>query len=324
MAHVDKERLTEDLAVGGQALIEGVMMRVPGKIVMAVRRPNREIVVREEEHLGWTKRWSWLDVPVLRGSVSFFEMMIIGLKALNYSADVAMQDPEADGEAAEPEDSGSWKSRLALGLTTVLSLGLGMGLFFLLPLYVAQLTGAERDALRFNLVAGLVRLSLFLLYLWLISQWRDVRRVFEYHGAEHKSIYTVEAGAGLTVDNARGFARLHPRCGTSFLLIVVGLSILVFALADSAFPMVFGHAQSLLQRFATHLCFLPAIAGISFELLKISGKKRHHPLTRILIAPGLWLQRITTREPADDQLEVALVALRRVMGEPPPAIESGA
>ena len=324
MSQVDRERLTEDLAVGGQALIEGVMMRVPGKIVMAVRQPNHEIVVREEEHLGWTKRWSWLDIPVLRGSLSFFEMMIIGLKALNYSADVAMRDPEEEGDTvAESAEGGRWKSQLALALTTVLSLGLGIGLFFFLPLYVAQLTGAERDALRFNLVAGLARLCLFLLYLWLISHWKDVRRVFEYHGAEHKSIYTVEAGAGLTVDSARGFARLHPRCGTSFLLIVVGLSILVFALADSAFPLIFGHAQSLLQRFATHLCFLPAIAGISFELLKISGKKRHHPLTRILIAPGLWLQRITTREPADDQLEVALVALRRVMGEPPPASESG-
>ena len=314
---MDEQQLTEDLPIGGQAVIEGVMMRVPGKIVTAVRTADHEIVVREEEHVAWTQRFPWLNIPVLRGAIAFFEMLIIGMQALNFSADVAMQTSQdaKQAPARYTREEGGWKNRLALGLTMACSLGLGIALFFLLPLFVAELTGAQRDALRFNLVAGLVRMGLFLLYLWAISRWQEIRRVFEYHGAEHKSIFTLEAGARLSVESARGFGRLHPRCGTSFLLIVVLLSIFVFAMADSAFVVGFGHAQSLLERFATHLCFLPLISGMSYELLKFSGKKRNHPLTRVLIAPGLWLQRITTREPSDDQLEVALVALRHALGE---------
>jgi len=325
---VDREQLTEDLPVGGQAVIEGVMMRVPGKIVTAVRKPDDEIVVRESSYVSLAKRSRWFDIPVLRGGIAFFEMMIIGMQALNFSAEVQMKAEAAASKAAEGKEGGdddaetiesegdSWKNRLSLALTLVVSFGIGIALFFFLPLYVAQLTGAARDAVQFNLVAGMVRMTLLLLYLWGVSHWKEIRRVFQYHGAEHKSIFTLEAGDDLTVARARESGRLHPRCGTSFLLIVALLSIVVFALADSAFPLVFGHPQTLLQRFATHLCFLPLIAGISFELLKFSGRKRNHPVTRVLIAPGLWLQRITTREPNDAQLEVALVALRHALGEP--------
>jgi len=308
----DRQQLAEDLPVGGQAVIEGVMMRVPGRIVTAVRATNHEIIVREEEYMPLTKRRRWLDVPVLRGAVSFFEMMVIGLKALNFSADVAMRDSEP--EAAEAADD--WKNRVMLGGTLILSFGLGIGLFFFLPLLTAELLGVQRDALRFNLIAGLTRACLLVLYLWGISHWKEIQRVFQYHGAEHKSIFTLEAGAQLTVERARDFARLHPRCGTSFMLIVVFLAVLVFAVVDALFVLVFGHPQSLLERFATHLGVLPLIAGAGYELLKLSGRKRNHPLTRVLIAPGLWLQRITTSEPNDDQLEVALVALGRALGEP--------
>ena len=322
---MNREQLTEDLPVGGQAVIEGVMMRVPGKIVTAVRATDRDIVVREEEYEALSRRYRLLNIPILRGAISFFEMMIIGLKALNFSADVAMQyseeeqGDEAAGESlvgrdTEPPKNG-WKEQLALGATLVFSVGLGIGLFFFLPLLAAQLLGMQQKALEFNLVAGAVRTTLLVLYLWTISRWREIQRVFQYHGAEHKSIFTLEAGAELTVAEARGFGRLHPRCGTSFMLIVVLFAIAVFACVDSLFVVVFGHTQSLFERFATHFSLLPFIAGISFELLKISGKKRNHPLTRVLIAPGLWLQRITTREPDDDQLEVALVALRCVLGE---------
>ena len=322
----DEQALTEDLPVGGQAVIEGVMMRVPGKIVTAVRTGECEIVVREEEYMPLTKRFGWLDVPVLRGAVSFFEMMIIGLKALNFSADVAMQASDGEEEEkkeTEPRAEGSdWKNRLMLAGTLVFSLALGIGLFFFLPLLVADMLGVRRDALRFNLTAGLMRAGLLLLYMWGISRWGEIRRVFQYHGAEHKSIFTLEAGAELTVERARDFGRLHPRCGTSFVLIVVLLSILIFAVVDSLFVVVFGHPQNLLERFATHLCVLPLIGGVSFELLKLSGRKRNHPLTRVLIAPGLWLQRITTQEPDDDQLEVALVALCHALGKPVEEIRS--
>jgi uncharacterized protein YqhQ len=314
----DREQLTEDLPVGGQAVIEGVMMRVPGRIVTAVRAADRRIVVREEQYMPLVKRYRWLDVPVLRGAVSFFEMMIIGLRALNYSADVAMQngDPAGAPVPEEGEDGGGrWQDRLLLGGTLMLALGLGIGLFFFLPLLAAELLGVQRDALRFNLIAGLLRVGLLLLYMWGISHWGEIRRVFQYHGAEHKSIFALEAGAELSVGGVRPFGRLHPRCGTSFMLIVVLLAILVFALVDSLFAVVFGHPQNLLERFATHLAVLPLIGGIGFELLKLSGRKRNHPLTRALIRPGLWLQRITTREPDDDQLEVALVALQRALGE---------
>jgi uncharacterized protein YqhQ len=327
---MNREQLTEDLPVGGQAVIEGVMMRVPGKIVTAVRATDREIVVREEEYESLARRYRLLGLPVLRGAISFFEMMIIGLKALNFSTDVAMQQSEegegevAHGESLVQKDPGwqqsGWKEQLALGATLVFSLGLGIGLFFFLPLTVAQFFGLQKNALEFNLLAGGVRTVLLILYLWTISRWREIQRVFQYHGAEHKSIFTLEAGVELTVAGARSFGRLHPRCGTSFMLIVVLFAIAVFACADSLFPVVFGHPQNLFERFATHFSLLPLIAGISFELLKFSGVKRNHPLTRVLIAPGLWLQRITTREPDDDQLEVALVALRCVLGEDTQAV----
>ena len=242
--------------------------------------------------------------------------MIIGMRTLNVSADVAMQAERYErGLAPAAESSSAWKDRLALGATLAVSLSVGVGVFFFLPLAAAQVTGAAKGALQFNLVAGAVRTAILIGYMWGIGHWSDIRRVFEYHGAEHKSIFTMEAGADLTVDEARDFGRLHPRCGTSFLLIVVLISILVFAIVDTAFVDVFGHAQSLFERFLTHISVLPLISGISFELLKLSGRKRNHPLTRILIKPGLWLQRITTKEPADDQIEVALVALRCALGQ---------
>jgi uncharacterized protein YqhQ len=307
------KQLTQDLPVGGQAVIEGVMMRAAGKIVTAVRTPDRGIVVREEAHVPWSQRWRPLRLPVLRGAVSFFEMLVIGMRTLNFSAEVA----GGEGGGAAPAGRG-WKDGLAMGLTLAFSLGIGLGVFFLLPLFVAQRTGMNPDALAFNGAAGGVRLALLLLYLWAISQWREIRRVFEYHGAEHKSIFALEAGAELTVENARRCSRLHPRCGTSFLLIVALLAVGIFAVVDSAFPLVFGHPQSLLERFATHLAVLPLISGVGFELLKFSGRKRHHPLVKAMSAPGMWLQRITTREPSDEQLEVALVALRHALGQPSP------
>ncbi len=308
---MDRQQLTEDLPVGGQAVIEGVMMRVPGKIVTAVRAADQEIVVREEAYEGLSRRYYLLGLPIVRGAISFFEMMFIGLKALNFSADVAMRTSEELPE----ECKNNWKDQLSLVATLVFSLALGIGLFFFVPLAIAEAAKLERGVLQFNVLAGAVRAVLLVLYLWGISHWAEIQRVFQYHGAEHKSIFTLEAGAELCVEQARLFSRLHPRCGTSFMLIVVLFSIAVFAVADALFVVFFGHAQSLFERFATHLVVLPLVSGSSFELLKLSGRKRNHPLVRFLMAPGLWLQRITTREPDDSQLEVALVALRRALAE---------
>jgi uncharacterized protein YqhQ len=311
-----EEKRTEDLPIGGQAVIEGVMMRADNRIVTAVRTADGQIVVHEQVHEPWGLRLGLRRIPVLRGAVAFIEMMIIGLRTLNLSADVAMQSERQErGLAPAAQTSSGWKDRAALAATLVVSLALGIGVFFFLPLAAAQAAGTAKGALEFNLIAGAVRTTILIGYMWGIGHWSDIRRVFEYHGAEHKSIYTMEAGADLTVAEARDFDRLHPRCGTSFLLIVVLLSIFIFALVDSAFADVFGHAQSLVERFMTHMSVLPLISGISFELLKLSGRKRNHPVTRLLIKPGLWLQRITTKEPADDQIEVALVALRRALGQ---------
>jgi len=320
--NADQDRLTQDLPVGGQAVIEGVMMRAHGKIVTAVRCGDG-IVVKADDHVAWADRLSCLRIPVLRGAIAFFEMLVIGLKSLNFSADMAMAD-EGGGFAVleERKSQPRWQANLMMGATIIMSLGVGIGVFFFLPLLAAQATGAERDALLFNLIAGGIRATLLIGYMWMISQWSEIRRVFEYHGAEHKSIFTFEAGVDLTVEEARTFGRLHPRCGTSFLLIVVLLSIFLFAIADSVFADFVARQQTLLERFATHLSVLPLVSGLSFELLKLSGRKRNHPLTRLLIAPGLWLQRITTREPSDDQLQVALVALLHALGKPSPVAYS--
>ncbi|MFH1567126.1 MAG: DUF1385 domain-containing protein, partial [Gemmatimonadota bacterium] len=196
----DQLQLSEDLPVGGQAVIEGVMVRARDRIVTAVRAPQRGIVVRDESHVPWSRRWRVLGLPVVRGAASFFEMMLVGLRALSFSADVAM---EAEGGQASGASTPRWKQNLLLGLTLAASLGLGVAVFFFLPLLAAQVSGLARGALEFNLIAGALRAALFLAYLWAIGRWAEIRRVFEYHGAEHKSIFAVESGAALTVAAAR-------------------------------------------------------------------------------------------------------------------------
>ena len=309
--------------VGGQAVIEGVMMRASEVVATAVRTPDKGITLKVEPYVALSKRYRVLNLPLLRGAVSFFEMLVIGIRTLRYSADVAMKETrEAAGasKAEQKEEEGPTKRQaffdgLLLGGSLVLAMALGVGLFFFLPLLIAQLLHVQRGALAFNLIAGGIRIAIFLTYLWAISRWKEIRRIFEYHGAEHKSIFAYEAGEELTVERTRRHSTLHPRCGTSFILIVATLAILVFSVTDALFVTVFGHPQNLWQRFLTHLTFLPLVAGASYELLKISGKRREHRIMRWLIAPGLWLQKITTKEPDDEQLEVALVALKSALKE---------
>lgn len=288
------------------------MMRSPEGVATAVRDPEGRIVVKRTPYHSLARRHRILNIPVLRGAVSFFEMMVIGLQALRYSADLAMEEEE------KAHDEGSdWRKDLILGATVLLALALGIGIFFLLPLALTNVFGLGRGQFVFNLIAGVFRIGLLLAYLGLISRWSEMRRIFEYHGAEHKTIFAFEAGEELTVENARRYRTFHPRCGTSFLLIVAIVAVLFFSVVDSAFVAAFGHRQSLLERFATHLVFLPFVAGGSYELLKLSGRLRNHRIVQALIAPGLWVQRITTSEPDDDQLEVALAALRGVLKDEP-------
>lgn len=309
--------LSEDTSVGGQAVIEGVMMRSKKGIATAVRKPNREILIKSYLYTGLSKRYKILNTPILRGAVTFFEMLFIGIRALNFSADVALVEQEkadkgVDWERPQGKKVTDW---LMLAGIIVLSFALAVAIFFALPLFFTEIMGLSKNALSFNMVAGIIRVSFFLAYLWVISQWKEIRRIFEYHGAEHKTVNAFESGEELSIENLRKYSTLHPRCGTSFLLIVVLLAIFLFAVADTIVEMSIGHRPDILQRFITHFSLLPVLAGISFELLRLSAKKRNNRYVLWLTSPGLWLQRITTKEPDDAQLEVAMVALQSALEE---------
>ena len=307
--------------VGGQAVIEGVMMRSRDKIATAVRIPDGTVLVKTDPYLPLSRRHKLLNIPVLRGAIAFVEMLFIGIRTLNLSAEVAMEEVEKE-EAAKngieyvPEKKK--RNSLLLGLTAVVAMAAGIGIFFYLPLAAAEgmsnLFGYSRQAVGFNLVAGAVRLVLFLGYVWAISFYGEFRRVFEYHGAEHKSIFAHELGLDLTVEQAAEQTRFHPRCGTSFILIVALAAILIYSISDSIYAIVVGHAPALATRFGLHFSLLPLVAGSSYELLKLSGRTSDNAITRVLIKPGLWLQKITTKEPSVEQLEVALVALEAALG----------
>lgn len=290
----------EKINVGGQAVIEGVMMRAPRSVAIAVRRPNGEIVVRTELVVPLSERYPIVKLPILRGSVALFSSLIIGIKALNFSANEAMTEEEKNKEG---EKAGGELSSWAMAGTMAVAFGFGICLFFLFPLYLTKLmTPVIGDNnIVFNLVDGVIRVFIFLLYIWGISRMEDIRRVFQYHGAEHKTIFAFEACEELTVENVRRYSRLHPRCGTSFLLIVMLVSIAVFSLIPKLWPFVF--------KAGSRIVLLPLIAGISYEFLRWSAKNDTNPLVKLIITPGLALQRLTTGEPDDAQLEVAIRSL---------------
>ena len=300
--------------MGGQAVIEGVMMRSPHTISTAVRRSDGRIVVKNQPFVSLTQRYKILGKPLIRGLVSFGEMLVISIKTLNYSAEVAMEEEGETKKPGEKEKSGFFKS-VYLAFTMILAIALGFGLFFFLPLWISQLLGAKKEALAFNLIAGCIRVTLFIVYVWVISQFGEFKKIFQYHGAEHKSIFTYEAGKELTVENVKDFSTRHPRCGTSFILIVVVFAILIYSISDTIYYLVAGVPPSLPKRMLVHLILLPLVAGGGYELLKISGKTRDRRLTKILSAPGLWIQSITTKEPNEAQLEVALTALQNALKE---------
>lgn len=285
--------------IGGQAVIEGVMMRAPNKFVIAVRQPDGTIAVKRDDiKLDSNKI---LKKPIIRGLIGLYDALVLGIKALNFSAEKAM--PE------EFEKNGK-TSKMETFFSIFLGIALGILLFLYLPLQITEFSKklfpiVEHSFLVFNLVDGVLRIIFFVIYLLIISQMKDIKRVFSYHGAEHKCIYAYEAGKELTVENARCMSRFHPRCGTSFLLIVLIVSIFVFSLIpkDSHF----------LIKFGSRIIFMPLIAGISYEILKLSGKHSGNVIVKILIAPGLWLQKITTREPDDAMLEVAMVSIKEAL-----------
>lgn len=314
-----------DLNVGGQAVIEGVMMRSKDKVATAVRIPSGEILVKTEDYRSLATRHKLLNVPILRGAVAFVEMLIIGIRTLNFSADIAVKEAEKLEAAQKGEEVPEKKQKqnaLYLGLTAAFALALGIGVFFLIPLAITDLLNIQKEAVGFNLVAGAIRLTMFVAYVWAISFFGEFKRIFQYHGAEHKSIYAYEMGDELVPEKVACHTRFHPRCGTSFILIVALLAVLVYAISDTLYAVWAGHPPTLFARFGVHFALLPIVAGTSFELLKLSGKTRDNAITRILIAPGLWLQKITTKEPSRDQLEVGIAALEAALGITESKLES--
>jgi uncharacterized protein YqhQ len=280
---------------GGQAVIEGVMMRGPDSRAVAVRKPDQTIVVDEKTVGSITKKAPFLKWPLVRGVVVLIESLIMGIEALSFSANQAVDDEDEQLTAKE------------MIITIVLSLGLAILLFAVLPTAAAHLLIIfAPGALVQNLIEGFFRIAVFLIYVLAIGRLEDIKRVFQYHGAEHKVINAYEAGDELVADRVQRYSTLHPRCGTSFLLIVMVISILIFSLLGK---------QVLWWRILSRVLLLPVVAGISYELVKLSGKYAAAPLCRFLIAPGMWLQKLTTNPPDDGQVEVAISAFGAVLKE---------
>jgi len=300
-----------ELLVGGQALIEGVMMRSPGAYGVAVRRPDGSMAFQRGKVNSLAKKYPFLKLPVLRGVAVLFQSLGIGIRALNFSAEAAMAEV-VEAAKVEAVPGTKEKSNWAIAGSMAVGLGFGAVVFLLLPLWLTQLAerfvfGGHLSNLAFNLVDGLLRAVFFLGYILVISRMKDIHRVFQYHGAEHKVVFAYEKRLPLNVENARVQSRLHPRCGTSFLLFVLLVSIVVFAFIPKTAPF--------LLKFGGRLLLVPVITGLSYEVLRFTAKHRAAPLFSLLVAPGLALQRITTQEPTDDMLEVAIAALEEALRE---------
>jgi uncharacterized protein YqhQ len=300
----------EETLVGGQAVMEGVMMRSPHSYCVAIRRPDGRIVTEESSLPKVSEKHPVFKLPVLRGVGTLGQAMWLGVKALRFSANVAL---EAEAEKAAPEEQAKLREKTkelpgwAMGLNLAFSFAFFVFLYKLVPLLLTRQLEKSFPVLHgnvaFSLVDGVIRIILFLGFLYVISRWRDIHRVFEYHGAEHKVVFNFESGRPVTVENAQSFVTWHPRCGTSFLLVVMVVSIAVYALLPF---------DSFLAKFVSRIVLLPVIAGLSYEMIRFAAKNRRG-LMAVLTAPGLWLQRITTQPPSDDQAAVAIHALNGAM-----------
>ena len=289
---INNEKRTNDIA-GGQALIEGVMMRHENKIASAVRRPDNEIIFQEQYHIPLAKRYKLLGFKFIRGSVSLIEMMVIGMKSLMFSAEMALTEGD--------KKPGRWEMPISLFISFTVSITF----FIVIPAYIFSLLRSFIvSTFLLNIVEGCIRLGLFLCFLGATLLMEDMRRVFMYHGAEHKTVFAWESGQELTVENVRKYSTRHPRCGTSFILVVMIVSILVFSLLGR---------PDFVHRVLYKLLLLPVVAGISYEVIRFTGKHQEWTWVQFLSWPGLLLQKITTRQPTDDQIEVAIAAMKKVI-----------
>lgn len=286
-----------DVRIGGQAVIEGVMMKNKEKYAIAVRKPDKDIEVKIETYKPAADKGLFYRLPIVRGVFNFVESLVIGVKTLTYSA--SFYDDEEDKKSSSKESSDS----IMLFFTVAFSIVLAVGLFMLLPAFLVSLLDKYISShIVLGLIEGVIRLAIFLLYVFLISRMEDIKRTFMYHGAEHKSINCLEAGNELTVENVMKASRFHKRCGTSFLFIVMIVSILVFMCIDS---------RTLWIRLLLRVLLVPVIAGISYEFIRYAGN-HNNACANVLSKPGLWVQRLTTIEPTPDMAEVAIKAVEGV------------
>lgn len=289
---LNNKKRADDVA-GGQALIEGVMMRHENKIASAVRRPDNEIIIQEQDYIPFAKRYKLLGLMFIRGSISLIEMMIIGMKCLMYSAEMALTE-----EDKKPQ---GWEMPISI----LISFAVSIFFFIVIPAYCfTMLKSMIASTFLLNIIEGCIRLGLFLCFLSATLLMEDMRRVFMYHGAEHKTVFAWESGKELTVENVKNFSTRHPRCGTSFILVVMIVSILVFSLLGR---------PDFVHRVLYKLLLLPVVAGISYEVIRFTGKHQDWTWVQFLSWPGLLLQKITTRQPTDDQIEVAIAAMKKVI-----------
>ncbi|HSQ88807.1 DUF1385 domain-containing protein [Romboutsia sp.] len=294
-------------SVGGQAVIEGVMMQSKEKRAIAVRKSNGEIVVRKNKIKSWINEKNIDKIPFLRGSFVLIETMIEGIKSLNFSSEFFLDEVEEDAFDRFIKKMFKDKSNdVMIGISMIIAFVLSVGLFVLLPTIVGgAFSKLINNDLLLNLIEGAIRICILFGYIVLISKSKDIERVFQYHGAEHKSIYCYENNLELTVENAKKFGRLHPRCGTNFLFIVMFISIILFSF--------FGWPNPILRVVMRIVC-IPIVAGISYEIIRFLGKY-NNKFTKIVAYPGMMLQKFTTKEPDDEQLEVAIAALKAIIDE---------
>jgi len=292
----------EETLVGGQAVLEGVMMRSPHAWGIAVRKPSGEISTHTEPLERLSEKHKWMGWPVVRGVITFGHAMTLGFRALKFSANAAL------AEAPQPENGKKIEfSGWLAAVNVAISVGFFIFMYKFLPLVAAtelkKVSPVFGEQVIFNVVDGVIRIALFLLFIWGTSLWKDIRRVYEYHGAEHKTVFAFESGDSLSIPEAQKYSTFHPRCGTSFLMTVMLISIAFY----TAVPV-----YTFWARFAIRIALLPVIAGVSYEIIRFAAKHRGS-LFALMTAPGLWLQRITTQPPADDQVECAIVALNEAM-----------
>ncbi len=304
-------RVTNPTNIGGQAVIEGVMMKGPKDIAIAVRSPDNEIVVKKEPVEGIITKYKLNKIPFLRGGLALIDAMILGVRSLNYAADIAMPEEDSDEELGRFEAFlqkifGDKLIDVVMYFSIFIALLISVGVFILGPTLLA---GTFKKTIQstavLNLIEGDLRLTLFILYVFAISKMEDIRRVFQYHGAEHKTIYCYENREDLNVENVRKYSTLHPRCGTSFLFIVMMVSMILFSMISWKDP---------ISRMLIRLALLPVVAGISYEIIKIAGKSQS-AFMDIVSYPGMMMQKLTTLEPDDSQIEVAIEALKNVLVE---------